>query len=59
MDEVLDESIVKAKYVPREVPGYLKDFPVNILFFTLEVTLTTSLQLPQFLIQRNLQLYTR
>lgn len=29
MDQVLDESIVKAKYVPREVPGYLKDFPVN------------------------------
>jgi len=35
MDEILDESIVKTKYVPREVPGYLKDFPVNIIYLTL------------------------
>lgn len=37
MDEALDDSIVKLKYTPRELPGYLKDFPVNtsLLFFFL------------------------
>jgi len=47
MDQVLDESIVKAKYVPREVPGYLKDFPVNNPAF--DATEVTSITTVNFL----------
>jgi hypothetical protein len=47
MDQVLDESIVKAKYIPREVPGYLKDFPVNDPAF--DATEVTSITTVNFL----------
>jgi len=40
MSETLDDSVIKAKYVPREVPGYLKDFPVNIFYLMFESKVT-------------------
>ncbi|XP_011861460.1 PREDICTED: synaptic vesicle glycoprotein 2B-like isoform X2 [Vollenhovia emeryi] len=45
MDQVLDESIVKAKYVPREVPGYLKDFPAGVGYFQILAAFCTGLSL--------------
>lgn len=45
MDQVLDESIVKAKYVPREVPGYLKDFPAGVGYFQIFAAFCTGLSL--------------
>ena len=31
MEEVLDDSFLKSKFIPRELPGYLQDFPVIIM----------------------------
>ncbi|KYN14381.1 Synaptic vesicle glycoprotein 2B [Trachymyrmex cornetzi] len=45
MGETLDDSVVKAKYVPREVPGYLKDFPAGVGYFQIFAAFCTGLSL--------------
>ncbi|XP_043278967.1 synaptic vesicle glycoprotein 2B-like isoform X3 [Venturia canescens] len=44
-EEVLDNSIVKLKYTPRELPGYIKDFPAGVGYFQLLAALCAGLSL--------------
>ncbi|XP_033226179.1 synaptic vesicle glycoprotein 2B-like isoform X2 [Belonocnema kinseyi] len=40
-----EECIIQTKHSPREVPGYLKDFPAGVGYFQLLATLYTGLSL--------------
>ncbi|XP_015602598.1 synaptic vesicle glycoprotein 2B isoform X2 [Cephus cinctus] len=45
MEEALDDSIVKLKYKPRELPSFLREFPAGVGYFQVLAALCTGLSL--------------